>query len=339
KTGLFPIYLTGPINRSFNYADAGDGATGGSQMYWFASKFNLPAAALYQKKVSRSGSALDLLWYPLDLVKQKIPEMPLAAYYRFAEVATMRSAWNDTNAWYVGFKAGDNKANHSHLDIGSFVLDALGKRWALDLGSDDYNMPGYFSTGANGPRWNYYRMRAEGHNVIVLNPGLKPDQDPLASAKIIRFSTKGNTSLAVADLTPAYAAEATKVMRGIALADGQTVVIQDEIKTEKPSHLYWFMHTRAKVIVARNGRKATMTIDSAQVEVEIISPAKAKFTVMAAAPLPSSPKSDVQNKNEGVNKLSIALSKVTDELIIVEIHPVNKKISVAKTFYKPLNEW
>ena len=339
KTGLFPLYLTGPINRSFNYADGSDGATGGSQMYWFAGKFNLPAAAKYQMNLSGNSGALDILWYPADLIRAKVPDMPLAAYFRASEVMTMRSAWNDRNAWFVGFKAGDNKANHSNLDIGSFVLDALGKRWVFDLGADDYNMPGYFSTGANGPRWNYYRMRAEGHNVIVLNPGLKPDQNPLASAKITRFSTKGNTSYAIADLTPAYSTEATQVLRGIALADGKSVVIQDEVKSDKPSALYWFIHTRAKVNVASNGKKATMTIDSAQVEVEIISPAKAKFTVIAAAPLASSPKSDIQNKNEGINKLAISLKGVTSERIIVEFHPVKVKAPGAKVFYKPLNEW
>lgn len=339
KTALFPLYLTGPINRSFNYADGSDGPTGGSQMYWFARKFNQPAVAIYQKGLSRNGSALDILWYPADLISTKAQEIPLAAYYRLSEVMTMRGAWNDKNAWFVGFKAGDNQANHSHLDIGSFVLDALGKRWVLDLGADDYNMPGYFSTGANGPRWNYYRMRAEGHNVIVLNPGLKPDQNPLASAKITKFSTKGNTSFAIADLTPAYSSEASKVLRGIALADGKTVVIQDEIKSEKPAMLYWFMHTRAQVNVASNGKKATMTLDSAQVEVEIISPAKAKFTVMAAVPLPSTPKSEIQDKNEGIRKLSISLNGVTSERIIVEIHPVKLKVPGAKAFYKPLNEW
>jgi hypothetical protein len=339
KTALFPLYLTGPINRSFNYADGGDGATGGSQMYWFARKFNQPAAAIYQKGLSRGGSALDILWYPADLIAAKPPEIPLAAYYRLSEVMTMRSAWNDKNALFVGFKAGDNKANHSNLDIGSFVLDALGKRFVLDLGADDYNMPGYFNTGADGPRWNYYRMRAEGHNVVVLNPGLKPDQDPRASAKITKFSTKGNTSFAIADLTPAYASGATKVARGIAMADGQSVVIQDEIKAEKPSQLYWFLHTRAQINVAANGKKATMTIDSAQVEVDIISPAKAKFTVMTAAPLPVSPKSDVQNKNEGIRKLSIALSGVTNERIIVEIKPLKTKIPAATAFYRQLSEW
>jgi hypothetical protein len=339
KTGLFPIYLTGPINRSFNYADGGDGATGGSQMYWFARKFNLPDAAIYQKKLSRSPGALDILWYPADLIAQKVPELPLAAYYRNSEVMTMRGGWNDRNTWFVGFKAGDNKANHSNLDIGSFVLDAFGKRWILDLGGDNYNMPGYFSTGANGPRWNYYRMRAEGHNVMVLNPGLKPDQDPLASAKITRFSTKGTTSFVIADLTPAYASEATTIMRGIAIVNGQSVVIQDEINTGKPSQLFWFLHTRAGIKVAESGKSAIMTMDSAQIEVVIISPSKAKFTVMEAKPLPSSPKSDVQNKNEGVRKLSLSLSEVTSEKIIVEIKPLKKKNAAANAFYKPLTDW
>lgn len=339
KTGLFPIYLTGPINKSFNYADGGDGATGGSQMYWFARKFNLPEVAVYQKNLSGNSGALDILWYPADLISTKAPEIPLAAYYRSSEVMTMRGAWNDRNAWFVGFKAGDNKANHSNLDIGSFVLDALGKRWVLDLGADDYNMPGYFSTGTNGTRWSYYRMRAEGHNAIILNPGLKPDQDPMASAKITKFSNKGKTSFAIADLTPAYASEVNKVLRGIALADGHAVVIQDEVKSERPATLYWFIHTRAQVRVASSGKKATLTIDSAQVEVEIISPSRAKFTVMDAVPLPSSPKSDVQNKNEGIRKLSITLNKVTDERIIVEIHQLKVKVTDSKIFYKPLNEW
>jgi hypothetical protein len=60
---------------------------------------------------------------------------------------------------------------------------------------------------------------------------------------------------------------------------------------------------------------------------------------MNASPLPTSPKSDVQNKNEGIRKLAISLSGVTSEKIIVEIHPLKTRIPVAQTYYKPLNEW
>lgn len=339
KTGLFPLYLTGPIRRSFNYSDAGDGPTGGSQMFWFAKKFNLPAAAAYQKNGSRAGGPLDIIWYPSELMKVQVPEMPLAAYYRAAEVATMRGAWNDEKTWFVGFKAGDNKANHSNLDIGSFVLDALGKRWVSDLGSDDYNAPGYFSTGTNGQRWTYYRMRAESHNTIVINPGQKADQDPLAAAKIINFGVKGNTSFAIADITPAYASEATSVQRGIALAGGKTVIIRDEIKAEKPAEVWWFMHTRADVNIASSGKTATLSMDGAKIVAEIVSPANAKFTVMKAAPLPTSPQPKENNANEGVRKLAVNIKNVTDGKITVVIHPVDGKASGTNAFIKSLKDW
>jgi hypothetical protein len=335
KTVLFPMYLTGPFNRSFNYADGGDGATGGPQLFWLAAKYNEPLAAKYQLQITRSGSPFDIMWFKRDLITKEAALPPLAAYFRVSEVVTMRGAWNDKNAWFVGIKAGDNKANHSNLDIGSFVLDALGKRFVMDLGADDYNMPGYFGTG----RWNYYRMRAEGHNVIVLNPGMNADQDPRAEAKFTKFSTKGKTSFAIADITPAYKPQASKVIRGIALAGGNTVVINDEIKTDNPAQFWWFLHTRAKIEVSSNGKKATMTIDSAKVEVELISPAAAKFTVMDAVPLPVSPKSDVQNKNEGIRKLAINMQGITDERVVVEIRPLKNKSSEAKQFYKPLSEW
>ena len=36
-------------------------------------------------------------------------------------------AWTDPEALYLAFKGGNNQANHGHMDIGSFVLDAGGK--------------------------------------------------------------------------------------------------------------------------------------------------------------------------------------------------------------------
>src|SRR5439155_131517 len=164
---------------------------------------------------------------------------PLDKYFGGAEVAILRSEWGNPKALFVGFKAGDNKANHSHLDLGSFVFDALGARWALDLGSDDYNLPGYF--GAQ--RLTYYRLRAEGQNALVINPGATPDQDPKAAASIIRFQSKPERAFAIADLTPAYKQQARKVWRGLALLERKEFLIQDEIQADKPAEVWWFMHT------------------------------------------------------------------------------------------------
>ena len=43
----------------------------------------------------------------------------------------------------------------------------LGEKWALDLGSDDltYNVSQYINN-----RELVYRVRAEGHNCVVINP-------------------------------------------------------------------------------------------------------------------------------------------------------------------------
>ncbi|MBI4796843.1 MAG: heparinase II/III family protein, partial [Deltaproteobacteria bacterium] len=237
-TGFFPLYVTGPRDRTFNYADADEHIHWTTQMFWLARKFRQPVFAWYAHRLTRV-HPLDLLWFETQGQRPQEAGLPLDRYFRGVEVATFRSSWDDPRAVFVGFKGGDNRAAHSHLDLGSFVLDAQGVRWALDLGGDDYNLPGYFERD----RWNYYRLRAEGHNTLVINPGPGPDQDPDAAAAIIRFLSGPDRSLAIVDLTPAYARQAKRVWRGLALLNRQQVLVQDEILAEKPAEYWWAMHT------------------------------------------------------------------------------------------------
>ena len=89
---------------------------------------------------------------------------PLDLHFRgVADIALFRSAWNDPRALFLGFKGGANSANHAHLDLGSFVFEADGVRWALDLGPDDYNLPGYFGV----QRWSYFRLNNHSHNTVT----------------------------------------------------------------------------------------------------------------------------------------------------------------------------
>ncbi|MEI6874747.1 MAG: heparinase II/III family protein, partial [Spirochaetota bacterium] len=96
--------------------------------------------------------ALNAVWFPAEQ-RAATADVPLDVRFRGqAELAIFRSAWHDPRALFVGFKAGHNDAGHAHLDLGSFVLDADGVRWAQDLGPDDYNLPAYFGD----KRWTYY---------------------------------------------------------------------------------------------------------------------------------------------------------------------------------------
>jgi hypothetical protein len=336
QTGLFPIYLTGPLGRTFNYADGGDHAIFASQMFWLAHQFNQPVLAWYERRATKP-TALDLLWYDPAGTNPKAAGLPLNKYFREAEVAVLRSDWDNPKALFVGFKAGDNKANHSHLDLGSFVFDAAGVRWAMDLGEDDYNLPGYFG----GQRWNYYRLRADGHNTLVINPSGTPDQDPAANSRITRFESMPKRAFAIADLTPAYARDASRVWRGIALLDREKVVVQDEIQADKPIELWWFMHTPASVRIEDDGCTATLQQAGAQLHAEILSPAGATFQIMDAQPLPASPHPERQAKNERIRKLAIHLTGISTTRLAVLLVP--KPPTDAGTGQAPklsaLSEW
>jgi len=315
-TGLFPIYVTGPLGRTFNYADGGDHGIYAPQMFWLARQFKQPVLAWHERRAT-TPTALDLLWYDPAGSNPKAAGLPLDKYFREAEVAVLRSDWENPQALYVGFKAGDNKANHSHLDLGSFVFDAGGVRWAMDLGADDYNLPGYFG----GQRWDYYRLRAEGHNTLVINPGGTPDQDPGAKTQINRFESTPNRAFAIADLTPAFAQNAGRVRRGIALLDRNKALVQDEIQADKPVDLWWFMHTRAGVRIVSDGRVANLDQDGAQLQAEILSPPDAKFQFMDAQPLPTSPHPEGQATNERIRKLAIHLIGISDSRLAVLLVP------------------
>jgi hypothetical protein len=333
QTGFFPIYLTGPTLRTFNYADGGDRLIRAPQMFWLARRFTQPSFAEYERRHASPGP-LDLVWYdPGEKDARKTPA--LDKYFQGCEVAAFRSDWRDPNALFVAFKAGDNKANHSHLDLGSFVLDGLGSRWGVDLGAEDYNLPGYFG----GQRWTYYRLRAEGQNTLVINPGTEPDQDPKAVTRIVRFNSSPQKAFAIADLTPAYAKHARKVERGIAMLDRDKVCIQDEVQCPNPAEVWWFMHTAAGLQVSEDGRSATFQQGSARFSARLLSPANARFQAMAAQPLASSPHPEKQNANKDTRKLAVHLEGVTAVKVCVVLGPSAIQGTLSKVPLTNLSDW
>jgi len=343
ETGFFPLHITGPLGRTFNFADGRDSLLRAPHLHWLASRFQRPQFARYQRDAA-SPHPLDMLWYDAELAQRATPPEPLDRHFRGADLITLRSAWPTHNARpgavdpaiFVGFKGGDNKANHSHLDLGSFVLDSLGVRWASDAGSEDYNVPGYF--GAQ--RWTYYKTRAESHNTLVLNPDSAPDQDPKAAAPILRFASRPQDAFAIADLSAAYARHARRVHRGVALqADRSRVLIQDEIEAEKPVEVLWFLHTFATVEL--QGGRATLSLGKSKMWAAILSPAGAEFTLMPTQPLPSSPQADNRSLVGG-RKLAIRLPPSPKTRLAVVFVPLPGDLPApdpAAIPLKPLDDW
>jgi len=324
QTGLFPIYLTSGDDHIFNFADGHDNPLNAPQLFWLARQFHRQEFAAAKEKTDK-GNPEELLWYEPSN-PDSIAALPLDKYFRHAEVVTFRGDWTNRNATYVGFKAGSNRASHGHLDLGTFVLDAEGLRWAIDLGADDYNLPGYFSKG----RWDYYRLRAEGHNTLVFGPdGPGPDQILKADTRIIDFESKPERAYAVADLSPAYTNKTESVRRGIALLDRTNVLVEDEIQGDVPRELYWFMHTPASIKL--KGSQAVLSLKGKKLYAHILRPPEAVFTSMPSTPLPGSPNPARQAANEGISVLTIHLTNIAKTRISVLFTPdagaVDKPIS------------
>ena len=336
KTALFPIYTTGPTGLFLNFADSKERNSRKPMpcMFWLARTYNNPLFAEAEHAVLAQYAAgpQHIIWYQPTSRDKPYPQQ-LDRYFRGpVEVALFRSAWDDPNALFVGVKAGYNQVNHAHLDLGNFELDALGVRWARDLGSDNYNLPGYFDKKKDGRRWSYYRMRSASHNVPILGG---KDQDELAEARFIKYETTDSYAFVLVDLTGAYKDFASKVTRGVAMVDDRrAVLVQDEFKLEKPCELVWGMTTDAEITVEQK-TLARLTLRGKHLIARLLSPAGAEFIIESAEQKPP------EKPNTGVRRLVARLPQANGDVrVAVLLSPLWQADNFFKdTPLKPLMKW
>ncbi len=350
STGDYHIQADGPTYLLSNFGDAGmEGATPTAQMFWFARRFNKPFYAEHERDIARFDShshhttpmqhgenehrghnrfALFLLLWSAQQAQTPATgsnaQLPLVQSFARVDQAYLRSAWDDSNAWYIGFKGGDAHASHGHLDLGSFVMDALGQRWASDLGPDSYGLPGYFGR----LRWTYYRMRTEGHNTLTID-GQNEDLD--ARAPLSATGTMGDALFAVADLDQAYKGKLTAWKRGVALLDKQRVLVQDEIAPAQPVDVVWNFHPFATVQIAAAGRSAALTQDGVTLNARIVSPATAQFSTASTQPPPP------QKPNPGLTNLVISIPGQSTPTAIAVVFAKTGDTTIPAI--KPLSTW
>jgi Heparinase II/III-like protein len=181
---------------------------------------------------------------------------------------------------------------HAQADAGSFIVDGAKRRWVMDLGSDDYDLPGYFDHGADdrfGARWRYYRTHAAGHNTLVIDGR---NQIPFARAPITGSNVDGNCKWVVFDLSAAYGKPPNSIRRGAALA-GRQVLIQDEIGPEVLGAITWSVHTTAKP-VSVGGSVARFQLGNDRLVVRILEPETACFELSFPPEPRSFPIADVR---------------------------------------------
>lgn len=295
----------------FNYGDAGSSYSGTSYWMWFGNKLNDSSlVSLRVNALRESGpprSINDLIFYT-DVSANKA-HIEKDSYYRGSETAVFRSSSANSQENYIAVR-GTNSGSHNDLDAGSFVLDAVGERWAMDLGMESYSVPNYWFWPGRG---DYYRKRAEGHNTLVIEPDGGLDQSLGGALKLESFKSGDSGGYAAMDISGFYRTKAKSVKRAVGIFDDRSrFIVQDSVVCEKPSDVWWLMQTRANIDIAEDGKSAVLSIDNKRMLVQLVSSCKeAVFTYGPAEPFETSPNPTQQSKNVGIRRLAVKSPKVT----------------------------
>jgi hypothetical protein len=228
-------------------------------------------------------------------------------HFRGAECISMRDSWDNPAGFHVAMQGGANNWTHRHYDLGSFILEANGVRWIIDSGRESQT---YHRHVNHTPRGDFYRVRAEGHNTLVINPDEHPGQADDAMAVFSDFISNPKDASASLDLTDAYKEHAGSVRRSFQLVRGKSFAVSDEIRCYEPSEICSYFHTQAAVELAPDKRKATLSQAGKSMEVTLVSPRDATFEILPAQPGPASPKPAKQASNEDRRKLAVRLTDV-----------------------------
>src|SRR5205085_3109237 len=163
---------TGPTNLVANFGDAHERQLNAPQLFWLAARYHRPAYSAFElTDAEEHAFPLDLLWRQAASGNTRdLAAMQKVAFFQAAQMAFARTAWNQPTAVYVATRAGRNDQNHMHPDLGSFILDAKGVRWAVDRGPDDYGKGEYRPELRSAD----IRVRTEGHNTLAFDGQNQP---------------------------------------------------------------------------------------------------------------------------------------------------------------------
>lgn len=343
QLAMFENYITG-TQGVFNFSDTSNDIMPGYYSLWAAKELNKGVLTQYFKayklKVS-ARSVYDFIWYEPSLYNSVTSELPLDNYYKTTQVTTMRSDFDSNYARFLAFKGGVSGAAHGDLDVGSFVYDALGVRWAIDLGAENYNVSGYWDTQINGIRWKYYRKRAEGHNTLTIGTDYKEDQVAGSYSEVIDSSLNTAEPYSVLDMTPAYADKAVKVQREYRLLNNRKdLSITDNFVLKQEAEVVWQMHTKADAVITDGGKTVILEQDYKRLAMKLDAASNMVFQIVDAAPSAASPNPAGQSVNSGVKKI-IVKTKVKTGTIKVLILPLEEGMPLISNggFEEDLKYW
>ncbi len=296
KTGAYIQDVTTPSGDYFSYGDTRMTRPFHIPMFWLAARFERPGWLEYDLAhldrylndyVENSTERLmpmTLIWRrpELKVDRSEQSERGFVTYDGETPIAVFR-AGSGSRALYGGIKAGSPGVSHGQMDVGSFLIEADGVRWALDLGLQEYHSIerlglNLWDSAQESDRWKIFRLGPESHNIPRFNQSPQLVQ---ASSEIFKRSAEGDANpFAVMDLSFIYRMQVASALRGMKLLDNKAILIQDEwtARDGQPVEYAWQMLTRAeqievlrdRVILKQGGERLTLfVLNEAQFQIRI----------------------------------------------------------------------
>ena len=296
QTGNFLKHMLTPTGSSFNWGDNTPNTNLKTAMFWMAQESGDASLLWSEKRFLELSDFSKFKWIgslPAIMIWGK--DIPLANISEPKEkfwsgqgdspVALMRSSWTDPDAVYLGFKAGSPSVNHGHMDIGSFVMEADGVRWAKDLGQQNYESleslgMKIFGKTQDAERWTVFRMNTYSHNVLIIDD---EQQRVDGYAKIDKHSDQDDFMYAISDISAVYDAQLKQATRGVGMINGKYTIIRDEIVTlHKVTKIRWNMVTSATVNLGN--KEATLVDNGKTLHLKVKGPDNIQMKTWSTAP-------------------------------------------------------
>ena len=300
ETGMYSQELITPALYTFNYSDNGARASFNPAVLWFYAKTHDPALLYLQKRMFEQDTAKNYVQsrlLPTALLFGAGSEAPLADPEEPRKlmwtgrgpspVAVMRSSWSDPEASFLGFKLGSPAVNHAHMDVGSFIFEADGIRWALDMGGQNYERVesrgvDLWNRSTGSQRWDVFRYRTTSHNTLCFND--KP-MSVTERAELDDAGEKDGIMYAMSDLSAMYADQIPGVKRAVSLVDGKYAVIQDLLTCSKRfTKVRWNIATEAEKVTVLDETSVLLEKNGKKLYLKVASPIPVRFYHCDATP-------------------------------------------------------
>ena len=326
RSAQYMDYMVAPSGRTFNFSDSGGGHNPQMPLlYWFANEMGDNSVLWHERqrmtkrrvRASRDRMLAVAMLFVARCDLTNIPRPTATFWSGDGPVPLIICRDKDS---YLAAKGGSPRDSHAHMDGGSFVYEARGVRWAVDLGSQNYYSlekrgVKLWSRGQDAQRWDVFRLGPVPHNTLTVN-GKKHIYN--GRVKLLATFNEAERRGGQFDLT-SILFDVERAVRTFEMESHAKACITDEVTASNQTcNIRWTMSTNAKVTIL-NRREALLEQSGKTLRLVV---AKGSCPTKISVTENTPPHDyDVENKNSRRVCIDFKVPRTQSRTLRVELQP------------------